>query len=52
MIPFVGTIEKVGKEYMVVPDFPERYQLHLAKLKAGTRVNKLSFWSEIRPSIL
>ena len=38
MIPFVGTIEKVGKEYMVVPDFPERYQLHLAKLKAGTRV--------------
>jgi len=37
-LPFVGTIEQVGKEYVIVSDFPERYQLHLAKLKVGTRV--------------
>jgi hypothetical protein len=38
MIPFVGTVEKIDGEYVVVHDFPERYQLHLAKLKVKTRV--------------
>ena len=37
-LPFVGTIEKVDGKYVVVPDFEERFQLHLAKLKVGTRV--------------
>ena len=38
MNPIVGTIERHGREYVVVHDLPEKYQLHLAKLKEGTRV--------------
>ena len=38
MIPFVGTIERENGRYFVNLDMDERYQLHLAKLKVGTRV--------------
>jgi len=42
MIPFVGTIEKQDGKHVVVQDMEERYQLHLAKLKVGTRVTTLN----------
>ena len=39
-IPFVGTIEQQDGKYVVILDMEERYQLHLAKLKVGTRVTQ------------
>ena len=37
-LPFVGTVTKEGTRYGIEHDFDERFQLHLAKLKVGTRV--------------